>query len=162
MRRIALFCLLLLSSAAPAFAYDTPEALLGALYAPYSKPFEEFDWASFDEAQFRSKELNALFEKDKAETADGDIGRLDFDPYVDGQDYQLTEFKIGTPAISGDTAKVEVTFKNFDQPEDLTFALVKESDGWKVDDVVSHSEDYPYSLKEIMSGPMPTDDEGED
>jgi hypothetical protein len=61
---------------------------------------------------------------------------------------------IGEPAIKGDTATVEVTFTNFDLAEDLTFTLVKEKDGWKIDDVVSHNKDFPYSLKAIMEGPL--------
>src|SRR5262249_760122 len=114
-------------------------------------------WTNYDEKPFRSKALNALFAQDAAETPEGDIGRLDFDPYIDGQDYVITKFKIGKPLITGDTATVEVTFKNMDLPEDLKFSLVKEGEGWKVDDVVSSNKEFPYSLKAIMSEPMPTD-----
>lgn len=152
MRRLALILLALAASALPAFAYDTPKALLEALYTPY-KAGDSFDWSNWDESKFRSRELNDLFAKDQKE-ADGDIGRLDFDPYIDGQDYQVTDLRFGEPAIEGDTARLEVTFKNFDAPEDLMFTLVKEADGWKVDDVVSSNKDFPYSLKAIMSGPL--------
>ena len=99
------------------------------------------------------RHLNELFARDLKE-ANGDIGRLDFDPYIDGQDYRITGLKFGDPTIVGDTAKVEVTFKNFDTPEDLMFTLVKQTDGWKVDDVVSSNKEFPYSLKAIMEGPL--------
>ena len=144
MRRLLIALALLVAGAFPAFAYDSPADLLKALYTPYSKG-ESFDWNTWDEAQFRSKHLNELFDKDSKE-ANGEVGRLDFDPYIDGQAYQIT----------GDTATVEVTFKNFDTAEDLTFTLVKEADGWKVDDVVSHNKDFPYSLKAIMEAPLET------
>jgi len=157
MRRLPLALALIIAGLSPAFAFDTPEALIKAVYAPYAKPIDQFDWASYDETPLRSNALNALFAKDKAETPEGDIGRLDFDPYVDGQDYELTKFKIGKPVITGDTATIEVTFRNLALPEDLTFDLVREADGWKVDDVVSHAKDSAYSLKAIMSAPMPTD-----
>ena len=152
MKRFLLALVALALTAFPAFAFDTPKDLLTALYAPYSKG-DSFDWSKWDETKFRSKHLNALFAKDLKE-AKGDVGRLDFDPYVDGQDYQITGLKIGDATITGTTAKVEVTFKNFDTAEDLMFTLVKESDGWKVDDVVSSSKDNPYSLKAIMEGPL--------
>ena len=152
MRRALLSLALLLAATGGAFAYDTPKALLDDLYAPYSKG-DSFDWSAWDEAKFRSAPLNALFDKD-AKEANGDMGRLDFDPYIDGQDYQISDLKIGDPAIVGDTAKVEVTFKNFDTADDLMFTLVKEADGWKIDDVVSSDKDYPYSLKAIMEGPL--------
>jgi Protein of unknown function (DUF3828) len=159
MRRLAL-TLLLLAIATPAFAFDTPKALLQALYAPYSKG-DSFDWSKWDEAKFRSKALNTLFAADEKE-ANGDIGRLDFDPYIDGQDYQITALKIGDAKIVGTTATAEVTFKNFDNPEDMTFTLLKEADGWKIDDVASSGTEYPYSLKAIMEAPMPTGDESAD
>lgn len=160
MRRLALALLITVAGALPAFAFDTPQALLKALYAPYAKA--DFDWSSFDESKLRSKALNDLFAKDAAETPEGDVGRLDFDPYVDGQDYDLKNLKIGEPAITGDAASVEVTFKNFDQAEDMTYALVKESDGWKIDDVVSNSKENPYSLKAILTAPMPSEDDSAD
>jgi len=46
--------------------------------------------------------------------------------------------------------------RHFDTAEDLTFTLVKEADGWKVDDVASHNKDFPYSLKAIMEAPLAT------
>jgi Protein of unknown function (DUF3828) len=154
MRRLLIALALVIAGAFPAFAYDTPADLLKALYTPYSKG-DGFDWSKWDEAQFRSKHLNELFAKDLKE-ADGDVGRLDFDPYIDGQDYVITDLKFGDAQITGDTATVEVTFKNMDSAEDLIFTLVKEADGWKVDDVVSHNKDYPYSLKAIMEAPLET------
>lgn len=155
MRHLPLALCLVLAGAVPALAFDTPEELLKAVYAPYATPSDQFDWANYDETPLRSKALNALFAKDAAETPDGDIGRLDFDPYFDGQDYELTNLRIGVPAISGSKADVEVTFENMGLGEDLMFHLVKEADGWKVDDVVSSNKDFPYSLKAIMSAPMP-------
>jgi len=153
MRRIAISLLLLTTTVIPAFAFDTPRALIEALYAPYSKG-DDFDWSTWDESVLRSKALNTLFDADAREAGD-DMGRLDFDPYVDGQDYQLSDLKIGDAAITGDTAEVEVTFKNLDSAEDLRYTLVQEADGWKIDDVSSDNKDFPYSLKAIMSAPLP-------
>ena len=152
MRRFAFTLFALLAGIAPAIAYDTPKALLEALYTPYSKG-TDFDWGAWDETQFRTAHLNELFAADQKE-ADGEVGRIDFDPYIDGQDYQISDLKIGGAAISGGTAKVEVTFKNFDRAEDLMFTLIEETDGWKVDDVVSSDADFPYSLKAIMEAPL--------
>ena len=152
MRRTVLALAILAAGTASAFAYDTPKALLTALYAPYFKG-DSFDWTKWDDSVFRSKALNLLFAKDAKEAGDG-VGRLDFDPYIDGQDYVITGLKIADPRIDGTTATDEVTFKNLDEPEDLTFTLVMEAGGWKIDDVVSHGKDNPYSLKAIMSGPL--------
>ena len=139
-----------------AFAYDTPKDLLEALYYPYTQG-QDFDWSKFDEVKLRSKSLNDLFAKDQAETPEGDVGRLDFDPYIDGQDYDIKKLVIHDAVITGDTAKVEVTFSNFDTAEDMFFSLVKEPDGWKIDDVESKNKDYPYSLRAILTAPLETE-----
>ncbi len=151
MRPLILAVAALAATIFPAFAYDTPAALLKALYTPYTTA--NFDWDNWDESKLRSKELNALFAADLKE-ANGDMGRLDFDPYIDGQDYQITDLKIGDATVTGTTAKAEVTFKNFDSAEDLTFTLVKEAYGWKIDDVNSKGGADPYDLHDIMTAPL--------
>jgi hypothetical protein len=156
MRRLTLSLLAFALAATPALAFDTPKAMLQALYAPYLKG-PSFDWNNWDESKLRSAHLNELYAADLKE-AKGEVGRLDFDPFIDGQDYQITALKIGDAQVDGAMAKVEVTFKNFDSAEDLMYTLIDEADGWKVDDVVSSNKDFPYSLKAIMEGPLDTGD----
>ncbi|MDB5623863.1 MAG: hypothetical protein JWR39_2426 [Devosia sp.] len=131
---------------AHAQSYDTPEALLEAFYEPYfSGEFAE------DDAVFRSERLNALYEADAQSTPAGEMGAIEFDPYVNGQDYELTDFAIGEPLIEGDTATVEVSFTNFSDPTELTYELVFEDGGWKIDDVASANPDNAYRLSEIFA-----------
>ncbi|MBD8064192.1 DUF3828 domain-containing protein [Devosia sp. PTR5] len=136
-----------LMSAALAQPYDSPDALLEAFYAPYlSGDFPD------DDASFRSAALNALYAADAEATPPGELGALDFDPYIDGQDYEISNLEIGSPSISGETATVEVRFDNFDQPTSLTYDLVLENGGWKIDDVASENPEFPYRLSEIFAG----------
>ncbi len=125
--------------------FESPRALLEAFYQPY---FTD-DFAD-DESAFRSEALNALYAADAENTPAGELGALGFDPYVDGQDYQLSNLVIGDADISGDEAVVDVNFDNFDQPVSLTYELVFEDGGWKIDDVVSEEGEYPYRLSEIF------------
>jgi hypothetical protein len=136
-----------LTAAFPAFAYDTPKTLIEAVYAPYLKdeiPTEEDDIAQ------RSKALQGLFDADYANTPDGEMGAIDFDPVVDGQDFKITELKIAEPALDGDKGTVDVTFKNFDADQHLQFVLLKEDDGWHYDDIVSLTPGSEYRLTEIF------------
>lgn len=132
-----------LSAAQP---YETPEALLEAFYAPY---FTGEFYA--DESQFRSQALQALYDNDAEITPDGEMGAMSFDPYIDGQDFEITEFEIGAAGIAGDYASVDVTFNNFGQPRSLVYELVLEDGGWKIDDVVSTSPENQYRLSEIFA-----------
>src|SRR5262249_32578842 len=138
-------------AATKAPTYDTPKALMEAVYAPYMK--KDFNWDSVNEDWYRSKALNALFAKDLKE-ANGEVGRIDFDPYFDGQDFEITDLKIGDATITGDKASIEVKFKNFDMEEDMVFALVKEGNAWKIDDVNSKGGADPYDLHDIMTAPL--------
>jgi hypothetical protein len=151
MRTLLAALVVLAGSIVPALAYDTPAALLEAIYAPYAD--DNFDWSSWEPAAVRSAGLNALFAKDDEERPDDMVGRIDFDPYINAQDYNLADLVIGDARIDGDKATADVTFVNFDLPQHMTFSLIKEADGWKVDDVESHDADYPYSLRALLEAP---------
>jgi hypothetical protein len=75
------------------------------------------------------------------------LGELDFDPTVDGQDALLTELSIGNAIIDGKTATVIVRFKNFDTPIKLTYLLVLETEGWRLDNIVSPH----WDMKALLS-----------
>ena len=145
--RLVLAAGLALTLAAPVAAqsFDTPEALLEAFYAPYF----DGNWHD-DDALLRSAALNALYANDAELTPEGEMGAISFDPYVDGQDFDITDFEIAAVAIDGDMATADVTFANFGEPRSLTYELVNE-DGWKIDDVVSTSPDNPYRLSDIFA-----------
>ena len=135
-----------LTAAVAAQPYAAPEDLIAAIYEPYfGGTFPE------DESLLRSKALQALYDHDLESTPEGEIGAIDFDPYVDGQDYEITDLVIGTPDISGDNAIVDVTFKNLGEPRALTYDLVFEDGSWKVDDVASTLGDFPWRLTEIFA-----------
>lgn len=138
--------ILAFSTAVMGASYDTPEAMLKALYAPYIA--NNLD--AIDDTSFHSKALQALYDADAANTPEGEMGALDFDPYINGQDFQISDLQISKPKISGNKAKVAVTFENFDQDTKLIYDLVKE-DGWKVDNVSSTDGDVQYSLVEIFN-----------
>jgi hypothetical protein len=126
--------------------FDTPEATLEAFYEPYfTGEFPD------NEAAFRSQALQALYDNDAQVTPEGEMGALSFDPYIDGQDFDITDFAIGAPGIAGDHASVDVTFNNFGEPRSLTYELVLEDGGWKIDDLVSTNPDNSYRLSEIFA-----------
>ena len=142
---IAAGLFLTLTGLASAQPYETPQALLEAFYEPYfTGSFPE------NESQFRSQALQALYDNDVELAGEGEMGAISFDPYIDGQDYDITELAIGAPAMAGDAAAVDVTFRNFGESRALRYDLVLE-DGWRIDDVASTSPDNEYRLSEIFA-----------
>ena len=81
-----------------------------------------------------SKRLQALVDKDEKE-AEGGVGRIDWDVFIDGQDWKLTELKITPVSQTPSQAQVRATFKNLDKPSDLLFDLVLEDGHWRIDDI---------------------------
>ena len=137
MRIFLTFILLLVPSLAQAF--ETPKALLEAIYQPYQagKKHESLD-------PFYSNRIKGLFidhaNRVTAETvafeADATPSRA-FNPFLDADNALLLDVVISEPVLLGDNALATVSFHNFDHPSLLSIAMVKEADGWKVDDVTS-------------------------
>lgn len=139
------------SGAAYAGDFADPVKLLEAIYDQYA-PSREFPDDDLITAQ-QSQRLNALYDADAREAGD-EIGRIDFDPYVNGQDYEIKRLKIDKPLYAGGKAIVHVTFENFGDAQDLGIALVKEGEAWKVDNIWAGGE-YPFDLLDILQAPLP-------
>jgi hypothetical protein len=132
---------------ASAETFKTPQALLNALYR-YNTENSDGDAPSVYSAYF-SDQLNKRFQADRDNTPDGDVGAIDFDPVIAGQDGQATNVKVGEPVVIDDTAEVEVMFRN-GEPVTLFYSLVKERGGWKVDDIAKQDGEYPWSLSALF------------
>jgi hypothetical protein len=124
-----LFAIGLGADAARAAAFDSdPVSLIKAIYKTYEEDRPQ-------PKHIYSKRLQALIDKDEKETPEGMVGRIDWDVFVDGEDWKLTELKITLVSKSADKGQVRATFKNFDQPSNMLFDLVREGGRWRVDDV---------------------------
>lgn len=130
--------------------FDTPKALLDYAYAPYAT-------GSFsdDNDVLYTKALNDQFKAADAATPEDEVGPVDFDVFVNGQDYQLTDLKIGDPVPEGEGVKVAVTLKNFDEPQSLLFHLLKEGGGWKINDIKSLTPDNTWRLSQLLTPGAP-------
>ena len=136
MRRL---CLILIAIALGAGsplgdAYSDPEALITAIYQTYTDIAPGEDGTPEVEGVYSAR-LQALLDKDAKETPEGEVGRIDWDVFVDGQDWQLTELKIVPVSKEATRAKMRATFKNFGEPRDLLYSLVLEDGHWRIDDI---------------------------
>jgi hypothetical protein len=126
---LCLILALALGGAGPSERADSdPVLLIVAIYKSYQDNQPEL-------SHVYSKRLQALVDKDEKETPEGMVGRIDWDVFVDGQDWQLSELKIVPVSRSATHAVVRATFKNFDHPSNMLFDLVLEDGHWRIDDV---------------------------
>ena len=149
MLRFLLLMMLLLAGPFAAHAKDArdPGALIQSIYKSYmGKPGSP----DVDSVNIYSRRLKALLDADE-KAAQGEVGALEFDVFVDGQDWKLTKLKIALLSNSGAQAKVRVTFNNFKTPEEIIFDLVEENDQWHIDEVSSMKKGRRWVLSKILS-----------
>ena len=110
---------------------------------------------SMDAVGFYAKHLRALYERDKRE-AKGEVGRLGFVFYVNGQDTEANwrkTLKITAVASDDRRAEVQATFRN-GTLQDLRYDLVRENGRWLIADVRALRTD-PWDLVTILSAKLP-------
>ncbi len=152
MRLIALVTLALatvLAFGATAFAqpFTSPKALLEDAYKSYAT--DEFP---DDLMVYYSSALKALWATADAKVADDEVGAVDFDPFINAQDYEITGLAIGDPVTAADgSVTVTVTFVNMGEAQTMEFTLVQEGAGWLVDDVAALTPGYEFRLSELLS-----------
>ncbi|KOF14549.1 hypothetical protein AC244_26275 [Ensifer adhaerens] len=138
---------LAVASASTAFAqpFKTPATLIEALYAPY---LSNGDTSERD--AFFSNGLTKLYEAD-AKKSQGEVGAIDFDPVINGQDWDIADLRVGKAEISAQSAVITVRFENFSVPVALRYSLVNEAGNWQVDDIESTEGETRWTLSEIFA-----------
>ena len=134
-RRFVLASLAALPGCGPRAGAD-PVGTIAPLYAPYvakqnppSDLLQKAPWTG---------EMHALLGRALAKSREDDepLGAIDFDPIVDGQDWEITDLRVEqTKAPDGGRAEVTAHFKNFGENVTVTFDLKQEGGGWRVDNI---------------------------
>jgi hypothetical protein len=146
---------------APALAapvFDTPKALLDYAYKPYAT--DNFSDDAKDDGEnpvLYSHALNAAIAEAAAATNEDEVGPIDFDVFINGQDYELHDLKIGEPKPVGQGADVPVTFRNFEDPQSLVFHMVKEDGGWKINDIDALTDGNSWNFMQLLTTPPDED-----
>jgi hypothetical protein len=94
--------------------------------------------------------LDALFKLDTKE-AHGEVGRIDFDFWMNGQDGTVSGVTISKIPVENTTSRqiIVAKFKNEQTPNEIHFYFEKTAAGWKLDDVRSVIND-PWVLSLML------------
>jgi hypothetical protein len=112
----------------PAAGSD-PVSTVEAVYAPYVA--HAANPPALDNAAPWTADLAALIE-----AAEGVEGGLGFDPIIDGQDYEVAGLQIAAAdGAAAGQAVVDARFTNLGDEVTVTYDLVQENGGWRVQDV---------------------------
>jgi hypothetical protein len=149
MRAFATAIVIFLLTLGGAARADEIADVLEQIYKPYLDPSVGF--TLLEDNPHLSSRLKALYAEYLRNSSPDEVGPLDFDPFISAQDYQLKDLSIKSQAISGDTATVVVEFMNFDYWTELTYSFVRENGAWRVDDIRSDDDQYPWVLSAILT-----------
>ncbi|QCK86221.1 DUF3828 domain-containing protein [Phreatobacter aquaticus] len=101
--------------------------------------------------QVYSARLTRLIAADEAATPEGEVGTIDWDVFVNGNDWRLGPVTVDLIAQSGDRAEVRARFTNHEQPRENRFDLVREGGRWLVDDIRTTNSQGPWSMVKTLT-----------
>ena len=134
--------------------FDNPKALLAAIYAPLTQDQDQQQIEQFYSVRLKglvAENISRTVVDQKGERIDPDAPDiLDFNPFLAGNETDVSALAIGEPTMLGDRAVSTVTFVHDQQPALLSIAMVKETDGWHVDDVASLGGDNQWLLSWLL------------
>jgi hypothetical protein len=87
--------------------------------------------------------------QDDVKRAKGEVGCLDFDFWVNGQDWTITKLSVTSGPAGKDQWTVVAKFRNLGDPEEIHFDFRRIEQRWLLDDVHSVT-DPRWTLSEIL------------
>jgi hypothetical protein len=96
--------------------------------------------------------LAVLILKDrKAAARRGEVGVLDFDPFVDAQDWEISDLAVAVEDAGPGKARATVKFRNADRPSVVALELVKTGNAWKISNVTWQPHEQPNNLRALFA-----------
>ena len=145
------YLLLALALSAGAFAApkESPEQIVRKLYDAYQQPSVQENTAAFED--YASAELKALLAKDE-QLAGDEIGCLDYDFVIQGQDYDAESIKKTLKIKALDKESVEAKFTNFD-PTTVIYKFACTKNQCEITDLLEEDQEThkPKSFKEGLA-----------
>ena len=145
------YLLLALALSAGAFAApkESPAQIVQKLYDSYQQPSVQENTAAFED--YASAELKALLAKDE-QLAGDEIGCLDYDFVIQGQDYDAESIKKTLKIKALDKESVEAKFTNF-HPTTVIYKFACTENQCEITDLLEEDQEThkPKSFKEGLA-----------
>lgn len=166
LRAVIVVCLIWL--ARPAVAqFATPDSVVREAWRIEMAALESYEqvtptklaspWEAAHRRKLFTTRLVRLLEDDDAyRQREGGVGRLDFDPFLNGQDGTIAEPRFTTTRQAGETASVRVMFRNGALRTVIDVAVKRRGGQWRIDDLrpaPTRQAPKPVSLFEVLSTP---------
>jgi hypothetical protein len=138
-RRTIILGAVCMAVAKPAFAADpTATAFVTAIYNAYKGKDAKgvpLDNERIIRRYFEPTLAAAMAKDQKAAARRNEVGLLDFDPFLDAQDWDVGAFDIAVSDAAAGTAKATVKFVNQGEAMTVVLDLVQVKNDWRVYDI---------------------------
>lgn len=139
----------------PAFAADnSAKTFVSGIYETYKGSAAKGLPLDSDSAvrRYFAPALAALIIRDRKNAARRhEVGKLDGDPFVDAQDWQIAAFDIDVAETAPGKAKATVKFVNLEQPITIVLDLVKIGKDWRIGEITSLRDGKPETLRSVLT-----------
>jgi hypothetical protein len=92
--------------------------------------------------------MAALIIKDRRQ-ARGEVGKLDADPFIDAQDFDIDGIDVALRDVAADKAIATVSFKNLGKRQTVVLELVKLKQDWRIANITW---DRKATLRGLLTG----------
>ncbi|MBF9234981.1 DUF3828 domain-containing protein [Microvirga alba] len=140
----------------PSYAADTgAKQFLESIYKAYvGTDADAIDWRGSKTQQYFDASLTKLILQDLRESG-GEVGRIDFDPFVYAQDFDIKDLDITVVPKGAQRAAGIVSFTNVSSPTKVTYDLAKTSKGWRIANVSwEGAEAGAGNIRTLLSRPL--------
>ncbi len=145
----------LVALAAPALAADaSARDFISAIYGAYKGKDAKGRPLDDDAAirrYFEPKLAAAMIKDRRAAARRKEVGTLDFDPFVDAQDWEIAAFDIAISDAGAGKASATVKFTNAGSNSTVVLDLVKIKGAWKISNITWTPHDKPNTLRGLYA-----------
>jgi hypothetical protein len=125
-------------------------AFINSIYDTFTKPGS--DGVSIDNAirlrRYFEPRLAAAMDKDQ-KAAHGEIGALDFDPFIDAQDWDFKKYDVALKDTAPGKITATVTFNSLKEVTTIVLDLVKIKNDWRIYNITWQRDKTPDSPKTL-------------
>lgn len=134
---------------------DDPAAVIRPIYARYMPGAPEFQYPNLeDQAPWSASLRQAMVDQERrfAAMTEGDPEGIDFDVFINAQDWQLSGLNVAAEnVVPQHSARVRATFQNAGSAQEVDYDMIWENGGWRIDNMHSGGPPDGWDLRQLVS-----------
>ena len=141
--------------AGPVHADDgSASAFIAAIYAAYKGKNSKgvrIDSEAALRRYFEPSLATMIAKDEQAAARRKDVPTLDGDPFVDGQDWEISAVTIAMTNVTDTSATATATFNNAGTPTKVVYDLIRINNDWRIHDITWLHDGKPETLRSLYA-----------